>query len=106
MTDATDTVFAGSIPAVYDRYMVPLIFAPYAEEVARRAAALAPRQVLETAAGTGVVTAALERALPEAEIVATDLNAPMLEMAARRVSSDKVRFQPKRSAGRAAHANA
>ena len=94
MTDATDTVFAGSIPAVYDRYMVPLIFAPYAEEVARRAAALAPRQVLETAAGTGVVTAALERALPEAEIVATDLNAPMLEMAARRVSSDKVRFQP------------
>jgi ubiquinone/menaquinone biosynthesis C-methylase UbiE len=50
--------------------------------------------VLETAAGTGVVTEALQRSLPEAEIVATDLNAPMLEMAARRVSSDKVQFQP------------
>jgi len=73
--------------------MVPLIFAPYAEELARRAAALAPSRVLETAAGTGVVTEALHRAFPEAEIVATDLNAPMLEIASRRIESDKVRFQ-------------
>ena len=90
---ATDTVFAGSIPAVYDRYMVPLVFQPYAEEVARRAAAIAPRQILETAAGTGVVTQALHRVLPDAEIVATDLNEPMLEEAARRVHAPGVRFQ-------------
>ncbi len=90
---ATDTVFAGSIPAAYDRYMVPLIFAPYAELVAERAKALAPARILETAAGTGVVTEALHRALPEAEIVATDLNPPMLEQAARRVSAANVRFQ-------------
>lgn len=89
----TDILFTGSIPANYDRYMVPLVFRPYAEAVADRARALQPRRILETAAGTGVVTQALHRALPEAEIVATDLNPPMLEEAARRVGSKKVRFQ-------------
>src|SRR5689334_5687218 len=88
----SDTVFAGSIPAVYDRYMVPLLFGPYAEQTAARAAALSPRRILETAAGTGIVTAALHRALPEAEIVATDLNQPMLDEAARRVTSSIVGF--------------
>ena len=91
---ATDTLFAGSIPALYDRYMVPLIFAPYARLVAERAAALSPGRILETAAGTGVVTEQLHRALPDAEIVATDLNPPMLEQAAQRISSPNVRFQP------------
>ena len=90
---ATDTIFAGSIPAIYDRYMVPLVFAPYARLVAERAAAFAPSKILETAAGTGVVTEQLHRALPAAEIVATDLNQPMLDQAARRVSAAKVRFQ-------------
>jgi len=90
---AQESVFAGSVPATYDRYMVPLIFAPYAAEVARRARAFMPGHVLETAAGTGVVTEALSRALPDAEIIATDLNGPMLELAARRVRSDKVSFE-------------
>ncbi len=88
-----DSVFSGSIPAIYDRLMVPLIFAPYADEVARRAQALMPSHVLETAAGTGVVVQALHRALPDAEIIATDLNGPMLEVAAGRVTSDKVSFE-------------
>lgn len=91
---ATDTVFAGSIPAIYDQYMVPLIFEPYARLVAERAAALRPSRILETAAGTGVVTEALHRALPEAEIVATDLNTPMLDQAANRLNVSNVRFQP------------
>ena len=91
---ATDTVFAGSIPAIYDQYMVPLIFAPYARLVAERAALLQPARILETAAGTGVVTEALHRALPGAEIIATDLNQPMLEQAARRLDAANVRFQP------------
>jgi ubiquinone/menaquinone biosynthesis C-methylase UbiE len=88
-----DTVFSGSIPAIYDRYMVPLIFAPFAEEVAQRAKAFMPGHVLETAAGTGVVTEALHRALPEAEIIATDLNGPMLEVASQLVRSSKVSFE-------------
>jgi ubiquinone/menaquinone biosynthesis C-methylase UbiE len=90
---ATDTVFAGSIPATYDRYMVPLLFRPYAELVAERARALAPARILEIAAGTGVVTEALHKAVPDAQIVATDLNPPMLEQAAQRVSAANVRFQ-------------
>ena len=90
---ATDTVFAGSIPAIYDQYMVPLVFAPYAKLVAERAAEHRPRRILETAAGTGVVTEELHRALPGAEIIATDLNAPMLEQAARRLDISNVHFQ-------------
>ncbi len=89
----SDTVFAGSIPAMYDRYMVPLVFRPYAEQTAERAKAFAPRRILETAAGTGVVTEALYEAIPAAEIVATDLNAPMLEQAAQRVGAANVHFE-------------
>ena len=86
-----DTEFSGSVPANYDRYLVPLLFQPYAEILAERAAQFAPRQVLETAAGTGVVTEALARALPEAEIVATDLNQAMLDVAAKRVRRPRYR---------------
>ena len=79
----TDTVFAGSVPELYDLHMVPLIFEPYAEDLARRVAALDPSRVLEVAAGTGVVTRALVRALPASvKIIATDLNQPMLNRAA------------------------
>ena len=38
----TDTVFAGSIPALYDRYLGPLIFEPYADDLAARVAAVRP----------------------------------------------------------------
>jgi ubiquinone/menaquinone biosynthesis C-methylase UbiE len=84
--------FSGSVPANYDQLMVPLLFRPYAEELARRAAGFAPRRILETAAGTGAVTEALHEAMPNTEIVATDLNQPMLDVAAQRVTSDKVSF--------------
>lgn len=77
-----DTGFAGSIPQIYDRYLVPLIFAPYAADIAARVGALRPSRVLEMAAGTGALTRELARTLPvEAEIVATDLNQPMLDQA-------------------------
>jgi SAM-dependent methyltransferase len=90
---STDAAFAGSIPGLYDRCLGPLLFEPYAREVARRAASLQPRRMLETAAGTGIVTRALHRTCPDAEIVATDLNQAMLDVAAQRVVSDRVRFQ-------------
>lgn len=78
----TDKIFTGSIPELYDRYMVPLIFQPYADDLAGRVASLQPTRVLETAAGTGVLTRALRLHLPgPAEIVATDLNQPMLDHA-------------------------
>jgi ubiquinone/menaquinone biosynthesis C-methylase UbiE len=80
---ATDKVFAGSVPEFYDRYLVPLIFEDYARDLAARIASTAPRDVLETAAGTGVLTTAMASRLPaETRIVATDLNQPMLDYAA------------------------
>jgi ubiquinone/menaquinone biosynthesis C-methylase UbiE len=85
----TDKVFAGSIPENYDRYMVPLIFEPYAADIARRVASLSPHAILETAAGSGVVTRALAPGLlPGATYVVTDLNQAMLDYAASRQPPD------------------
>ncbi len=79
----SDRAFAGSIPQLYERYLVPLIFEPYAVDLARRVSLLQPARVLELAAGTGVVTRRLADALsPSVAIVASDLNEPMLDHAA------------------------
>jgi SAM-dependent methyltransferase len=79
----TDRGFTGSIPELYERYMVPLIFKPYAVDLAARAAALRPDQVLEIAAGTGVLTRHLVAELPpQTRLIASDLNATMIDMAA------------------------
>jgi ubiquinone/menaquinone biosynthesis C-methylase UbiE len=84
---ATDKLFAGSIPELYDRYLVPLIFEPYASDLAMRIADAMPKDVLETAAGTGVLTTAMVSRLPPAtRIVSTDLNQPMLDYAAAKPS--------------------
>jgi ubiquinone/menaquinone biosynthesis C-methylase UbiE len=84
---ATDKLFAGSIPELYDRYLVPLIFEPYASDLATRIAGAVPRDVLETAAGTGVLTTAMVSRLPATtRIVSTDLNQPMLDYAAAKPS--------------------
>ena len=90
---SVDVRFSGSVPTNYERYMVPLLFRPYAELLAERAQQFAPRTVLETAAGTGVVTEALALALPQAEIVATDLNQAMLDVAAARPAIADLLFQ-------------
>src|SRR5258708_22919474 len=84
MTDnATDKIFAGSIPKRYETHLVPLIFQPYADDLARRLVSRTLQRGLEIAAGTGVVTGALASALPDrVEIVATDLNHAMLDQAA------------------------
>jgi SAM-dependent methyltransferase len=80
--------FVGSIPDYYDRDMGPIIFADYGKKAAARVAALKPTRILETAAGSGIVTRALRDALPaQAFVTATDLNAAMLEAA-------KTKFRP------------
>jgi SAM-dependent methyltransferase len=82
-TQVSDKVFAGSVPKVYEQYLVPLIFEPYAEDLARRVGSRPAKRVLEIAAGTGVVTRRLASVLPQdVSIVATDLNRPMLDLAA------------------------
>jgi len=80
---ASDTVFVGSIPKLYDTLLVPLIFQPYADDLAKRLSSRRLERVLEVAAGTGVVTRAMASTLPErVSITATDLNQPMLDYAA------------------------
>jgi len=81
----SDKAFTGSIPQLYDRLLVPMIFAPYAQDLAERVKAHKPREVLETAAGTGAVTAALAAEMPEARLTVTDLNEPMLVQAKKRL---------------------
>ena len=88
--------FIGSIPQIYDRGLGPVLFEPYAAVMAERVAALAPARLLETAAGSGIVTRRLRDVLPsQTEIVATDLNAPMLNIARAKFRPDeRVAFSP------------
>jgi SAM-dependent methyltransferase len=92
---ASDKVFAGSIPEFYDTYLVPLIFEAPAADLARRIAATQPTDILEIAAGTGVLTRALAPLLPpSARYVVTDLNQPMLDWAAaRQVVDDRITWR-------------
>lgn len=83
MTDHNlDAVFAGSVPQIYEQYLVPLIFESYGDDLAERVVALRPGSVLEVAAGTGVVTRALSNRLDASvSITASDLNADMIRHA-------------------------
>jgi SAM-dependent methyltransferase len=93
-SDGSDTGFAGSIPELYDTHLVPLLFEPYAADLAARLALRPLARVLEIAAGTGVVTRAMATALPEdVSIVATDLNQPMLDKAAARGTTRPVTWR-------------
>src|SRR4051794_14775241 len=84
---STDSAWLGSMPEVYDQKLAPVLFSPFAAELSRRAAEAAPRTILEVAAGTGVLTAAVASAVPDAELHATDLNPAMVGYAAARVPS-------------------
>lgn len=88
----TDKVFAGPVPLLYDRYLGPILFQPFAEAVAGRLGN-ADRVILETAAGTGVVTRAMAAALPQSSIVATDLNQAMLDVAAGKAPSGNLTWR-------------
>ena len=91
----TDKAFTGSIPEIYDRFLVPLIFDDFALDLALRTARHRPARVLETAAGSGVVIRALLPLLDAgAEYVVSDLNQPMLDRAAsQQLPDNRVRWQ-------------
>jgi ubiquinone/menaquinone biosynthesis C-methylase UbiE len=91
---ATDKAFTGSIPEIYQRLLVPLIFEPYARDLAGRIGKVQPTRVLETAAGTGVLTRALVAQLPDhGGITATDLNEPMLAQARKTLPDRRVAWR-------------
>jgi ubiquinone/menaquinone biosynthesis C-methylase UbiE len=74
--------FVGTIPELYDRHLAPVIFEPYAADLARRVAAATAAPVLEVACGTGILTQQLRAQLsPTVRLVATDLNQPMIDYA-------------------------
>jgi len=78
----SDATFDGSIPKLYEMYFVPMVFVHCADELVKRLSGRKLSNVLEIAAGTGVVTRAMTSILPECvSIIATDLNEPMLEQA-------------------------
>jgi SAM-dependent methyltransferase len=79
-----DARWLADMPAIYDRCLGPALFAPWADRVAAEVAAEHPATVLELAAGTGILTAALARATP-AHLTATDLNPAMVALAAQQV---------------------
>jgi ubiquinone/menaquinone biosynthesis C-methylase UbiE len=93
---ANDAAFVGSIPENYDRGFGKILFEPYALDIAARAAALNPSVLIETAAGTGIVTRCLCDALPSgAQLTATDLNPPMLEVAKQKFTAgEPIAFRP------------
>jgi SAM-dependent methyltransferase len=93
MSDDKTTAFGTTYAELYDRYLVPMLFAPYAEIAARRAANLHPHTVLETAAGTGIATQFLAKTLSGASITATDLNQPMIEQAKTKAGFRNVTWQ-------------
>jgi len=90
-----NVIFAGEIPGNYDRYLGPVIFEPYAHDLASRLADQKLQRVLEVACGTGIVTRRLRDALPaKTEIVATDLNPDMFEFAkAKFKTGENIRWQ-------------
>ncbi len=94
MPEDTDAAFRATYAELYDRYLVPLLFAPYARCLADRVKALKPRRVLETAAGTGILTNALVQTLPaETAITATDMNQPMIDRALAKSPQPRVTWQ-------------
>jgi ubiquinone/menaquinone biosynthesis C-methylase UbiE len=93
MTDR-NVQFVGTVPTAYDRYLGPLLFDPYARDLAARVAAAPVSAVLEIAAGTGILTEQLRRALPApCALTATDLNEPMLDFARTKLAELEVEWR-------------
>lgn len=88
---ASITLFAGSIPANYDKYLGPILFEPYASDLAQRLKNDKIQDVLELACGTGRLTRQLIDLIPEqGSLIATDLNPGMLEVAKSKIRNKKI----------------
>ena len=85
-----NTAFVGSIPENYDRYLGPVLFEPYAADLAARVNLAEGASVLELACGTGIVTRRLrDRLAPSVKLVATDLNQAMMNYAAQKFQAEE-----------------
>ena len=93
---SSNSAFVGSIPETYHRCLGPLLFEPYARDMAARAQRTGATRILELACGTGIVTRELLSSLPpNGRLTATDLNQAMIDVASKFVGADpRLRFQP------------
>ena len=86
----SDPVFGGSTPQNYHEGLGPMLFEPYARDLAQR---LQPRPgvaVLEVAAGTGIVTRRILERLPaDGRLLATELGEPMSAVAQSTLPADR-----------------
>ena len=90
----SDAVFAGSIPAIYDRHLGPLLFEDFANDIADHIEPAGGGRVLEVAAGTGIVTQAVIRKFGNAvSLVATDLNPDMLAFSQSKLSAPNLSYE-------------
>jgi len=85
--------FAGTIPAFYEKYLGPFLFEPYALDIVSRMENKKYSNILELACGTGRVTAHLSRSLAHDQLIATDLNKDMIEVAKQNVTDKNIQWQ-------------
>jgi ubiquinone/menaquinone biosynthesis C-methylase UbiE len=81
-----NVIFEGAIPENYDRYLGPVLFQPFADDIAARLKEAQPASILEIACGSGILTRRLRDSLAKTQIVATDLNPGMIAYAQREFS--------------------
>jgi SAM-dependent methyltransferase len=79
----------------YDRDLGPVLFEHYGADTARRVAEQAPMDVLEIAAGTGIVTRHLRNLLAkDARLTAIDISDSMMDVARSKfLPSEQITFQ-------------
>ena len=86
--------FAGTVPNNYDRYLGPVLFEPFARDLAQRLKKHKIRRLLEIACGTGRVTRHLLNLVPvEGELVATDLNKDMISLASSEIKAEQITWK-------------
>lgn len=91
---ASISLFAGAVPANYDKYLGPILFEPYALDLTERLKNDNVTHLLELACGTGRVTRHLLNLIPsDGSLTATDLNPGMLEVAQSKIQNEKIRWQ-------------
>lgn len=87
--------YADDVVIPYDQILGPVLFEHYGAHIARRVAEKSPRDVLEIAAGTGIVTRHLRNTLTQdARLTAIDISDSMMEAARSKFLPDEqVTFQ-------------
>jgi ubiquinone/menaquinone biosynthesis C-methylase UbiE len=78
----TGSELSGGAPEFYERYLVPAVFGPWADELVALADVQGGERVLDLACGTGVVARRARQALGESGVVVgADINRDMLQVA-------------------------